>query len=414
MTYSREFSHALGTEQGEHFPGLKILLLVEASLGGVGNHTTSLAEGLWLRGHKVHLVYSPLRADRLFEQRIRRLREQCSGMKLLPVPIERMPGRSDLAASRTISRYCHSHGPFDVVHAHSTKAGFLARLRLRKRCTALLYTPHAPLTMKPELSWVARSAVRALEVLLATRTDALIAVCKDESDHLIRLGIPARRVSVIESGIACGSPVTPAFRTKMRSGLNIQETDLCIGYVGRFDTQKRPDVLLKAYHRLVSGSGGALKRTRLVMAGFGPQLEQLKREARILGVSDHIIWPGEVDGRALLGAFDVFALPSDYEALPYCLLEALFAGLPIVTTDVSGANSIVCDGKNGFIVPRRQPEAFAAALDRILSDSELRAQMGVQSSERSEYFTLDRMVDETEKLYRSSAQEMRPPLLAMA
>src|SRR5260370_28717657 len=100
-----------------------------------------------------------------------------------------------------------------------------------------------------------------------------------------------------------------------------------------------------------------------------------------------------------MAALDILALTSGYEVLPYCLLEALSTGLPIVTTAVSGASSVVLDGENGFIVPTRQPDAFAAALDRILSDPELRVQMGAASRKRSEYFTLDRMVDEIEELY---------------
>lgn len=374
----------------------KILLLVESSLGGVGNHITSLAEEFWQRGHEVHLIFSKLRADRLFKSKIQHLRENCPGLKLFSVPIRRSPGWSDVGALKTIRRYCRASGPFDVIHAHSTKAGFLARLALRDFCRVLVYTPHGPLTMKPELGFVGRSAVQIMETMLALRTNSLIASCGDERDHLTHLGISSNRVCVIESGIVCGSPVTTSVRMTMRASLGIRESDPCIGYVARFDAQKRPDILLKAFHLLVSRTRS---RPWLVMAGFGPWLERLKGEAERLNLADQIIWPGEIDGRSLMSAFDVFALPSDYEGLSYSLIEALFAGLPIVTTAVSGASSVVRDGENGYIVPRRQPEAFAEALDRILSDPELRAQMGAASRKRSEYFTLDRMVDQIEDLY---------------
>lgn len=378
---------------------LKILLLVESSLGGVGNHITSLAEEFWRRGHDVHLVYSHLRADRLFNRRIQHLTENCPGLKLFPASIQRLPGWSDAGTLATIRRYCRASGPFDVIHAHSTKAGFLARLALRNCCAALVYTPHAPLTMKPELSFVGRSAVRIMETLLALRTNALVAICSDERDHLTRLGISSRRVSVIESGIVRGSPVTRTDRMKMRASLGIRDSDQCIGYVGRFDSQKKPDILLQAFHSLLLRRVGTRSSVRLVMAGFGPWLARLKSEAEKLNVADQVIWPGEIDGRSAMAAFDILALTSDYEVLPYCLLEALSTGLPIVTTAVSGASSVVLDGENGFIVPRRQPDAFAAALDRILSDPELREQMGAASRKRSEHFTLDRMVDEIEALY---------------
>jgi len=105
-----------------------------------------------------------------------------------------------------------------------------------------------------------------------------------------------------------------------------------------------------------------------------------------------------------MSAFDIFVLPSVYEALPYVLLEAAASGLPMVATNVGGSTSLITPGKNGFVVPNWNPQVFAHQLTRIIQDRELRLRMGRESGEISKAFTIQRMVRKTVDVYRTAMQ----------
>jgi glycosyltransferase involved in cell wall biosynthesis len=106
---------------------------------------------------------------------------------------------------------------------------------------------------------------------------------------------------------------------------------------------------------------------------------------------------------------DIFVLPSDYEGMPFVLLEALASGLPIVTTDIGGAETTVEHGTNGLIVPRRDRRQLADALKTVALCADLRHTMGCASQERAKRFSRDRMVSDTISVYD---EFLRPTRLA--
>jgi glycosyltransferase involved in cell wall biosynthesis len=102
----------------------------------------------------------------------------------------------------------------------------------------------------------------------------------------------------------------------------------------------------------------------------------------------------------LLQQSQVFILSTHYEGLPISILEAMRCGLPVIGSSVNGIPEEVEQGQTGFVVPPRDPEALANALDRILSSSELRISMGIAAKAKFEReFTIDRMTDETQMIY---------------
>jgi glycosyltransferase involved in cell wall biosynthesis len=96
---------------------------------------------------------------------------------------------------------------------------------------------------------------------------------------------------------------------------------------------------------------------------------------------------------------DMLAVCSLYEGLAYVMLEALFAGLPIISTPVGGTREAVVDGINGIVVPHDAPEELAAAIRRLAADAQLRRSMASASRHRAEQFTIPRMVEALERLY---------------
>src|SRR5205814_9009851 len=110
------------------------------------------------------------------------------------------------------------------------------------------------------------------------------------------------------------------------------DDEVVIGFVGRFVSQKAPQVVVRAMRRVAA----AAPRARLALVGAGPLEEPLRRLADELGVASRILWLGERDARTVMTAFDVFAISSCKEGLPYVVLEAMSAGLPVVATDTAG------------------------------------------------------------------------------
>ena len=150
--------------------------------------------------------------------------------------------------------------------------------------------------------------------------------------------------------------------------------------------------------------------------GNGPLEAAVRDEIARLGVGEHVRWfPYRGAVGPYLAALDAFVLPSAWEALPLSLLEAMSCGLPVVATGVGGTPEAVDDRVTGRIVPHGDTRALAGALWAVLSDRVLRDQLG-QAGLRAydARFRLDRMVDETESLYREQLGGAVAPLPAAA
>ena len=140
-----------------------------------------------------------------------------------------------------------------------------------------------------------------------------------------------------------------------------------------------------------------------MIVGAGPLEEALRASAERLGVTERILWLGERDAKEVLPAFDVLAVPSRKEGLPYVVLEALAAGRPIVATSAAGVECLVHHGQNGLVVPPDRPDLFARALTELSADPDRIARLARNASERAGEFTLDRMVERTLLEYRACA-----------
>jgi glycosyltransferase involved in cell wall biosynthesis len=128
---------------------------------------------------------------------------------------------------------------------------------------------------------------------------------------------------------------------------------------------------------------------------------ELEREAERLGVRERVLFTGHRDdARALLAEADVVALPSWTEGLPLAVLEAMTQARPVVATLVGGTAEVVVDGETGLLVPPRDPEALAQAIERLLADPTLRRRLGEAGRRRvEERFSLDAMTRRVLAIY---------------
>jgi len=367
---------------------MRVLLVLEASSGGAGRHVVDLAGGLLARGHDVSLAYSPLRAETWFLRAIGALHR----LDIHELPMGRSVTFDDIASCRKLKHLIDEFGPFDVLHGHSSKAGALLRLAQAGNNIPVVYTPHAPITMDPELSTLTRTAYLVVERLLTGLCERIICVSPAEREHLQKLGFSKQKLRVVCNGIG---PLPEINRAAIRDKLNLGLETVCFGFVGRIAHQKAVDRAISAF----AVACRQTSNTRLVIVGDGPDLGAMKTLAGDLGVSQQVIFTGAANGAELMAAFDVFLLPSRYEGMPYVLLEAAANALPIVMTDVGGAHLVVRDGENGFVIPQIQIELMADRLLLLAKKPELRRTMAIKSAEISATFSLDNMVDETLSLY---------------
>ena len=386
-----------GRQVGTHGPTgrpPRVLMVVESSSGGTGRHVVDLCRGLVARGCEVHLLYSDGRTDRLF------LEGLCSlpNVRCKPLPMRTSIHPSDLVTVLETRRYLHLQGPFDAIHGHSSKGGAIARLAALGLDVPVFYTLHGFIIMDPDLARWKRAFYLLVELALSLCTRRIIAVSPEERRAAVRMGLGKSRVALVPNGVAAGE-LTP--RAHARRAIGVGDDELLIGFVGRFVSQKAPQVILRAMARVTA----AAPEARLALVGAGPLEEPMRRLAVELGVADRILWLGERDARTVMAGFDVFAISSCKEGLPYVVLEAMSAGLPVVATDTAGVESMVQPGVNGTVVKCGDAEGFADALIELARDPQRLARYGCASLDKVRGFSTDEMIDKTLAVYAGWAEQ---------
>ena len=128
---------------------------------------------------------------------------------------------------------------------------------------------------------------------------------------------------------------------------------------------------------------------------------ELHQLADQLEIGHQIKWLVGENGAEVMPAFDMFVMPSLYEAFPYVLLEAANAGLPIIATPVGGTHELLVDQVNGFVVEHNNPLALADAFEKLFNNPQLRVRMGEASRSIGQKYSVTSMTEKTLMLYHS-------------
>jgi glycosyltransferase involved in cell wall biosynthesis len=377
----------------------RILQVVEASFAGVGRHAVDLTAGLRARGHDVHLIYSPCRTDARFTAAVKSFANPPGRVPTMAIPIRRSPHPSDCEVMRALRAYMRRQGPFDIVHAHSTKAGIVARVGTLGMGAVRVYTPNAPASSDPTLHQLQRCLIGTLERGLGLVSDAVLVVSTEELEHVRGLGLHEKRLFLVPNGIAISpAPATRELKAKLRQEIGVAPDDIVIGTVGRLSVQKDTGTLLRAFASIVPKLSSGV---RLVIVGDGQFGGKLRALGQSLGLGSRVLWLGPRDGPRTMPVFDIFALSSLYEGLPYVVLEAMNEALPIISTQVGGCGLLIENGRNGWTVPVGRADLFGEALLPLIRDARLRVQMGLASRARVPAFSVETMVAKTEAVYQS-------------
>lgn len=378
---------------------MRVLQITEPLCDGVGRHVTDVASGLHQRGHQVHVIYSPLRCDPLLVQEL----DSHVGISTMRLAMRRSPHWSDAAALLAIWRYVLRHGPFDVIHAHSSKAGALTRLAASIGTAGVIYTPHAFVTMSTSEfgPWKLR-LYRMIERALAPFASRIICTATSEFTHARdRLGVAETKLVMLLNSV---DPTTLNFDSDLRRELGLPPTTPIVGFVGRLAPQKGTDVAIRAFPAIRAACPTAM----LVIIGDGAERESLERLAREQQVSESIRWLGTLPARKYLHNFDILLCPSRYDGGAYVPIEGLYCGLPVICTPVGVAPEVITNGINGFVVPVDDAAGFAARAIDLLHDPDLRSRISDAARQLSTYFLPDRMLDELEEVYFGRLSGWRP------
>jgi len=331
-------------------------------IGGAERQALQLAQRLLKRGLTVQVLtrrYPGLEAT-----------EEMKGVKVWRLPVSgsgRNPLSSVMFTAGVVLWLIRHAKEYDVVHVHASLSpavsALLAKFATRKPVLVKVACsgPHG------DVASMRRRPFLSLRRRLLRHTDRFLVLNSESIEELQELGLERSQMAPIVNGVDTTYFAPPEEKEALPFVKAV--------FVGRLTTQKGVDVLLRAWAQLA-------EPRELILVGDGaerPSLEALASELKL----DHVTFTGSTnDVRSYLQQADLFVLPSRSEGIPNALLEAMACGLPVVASAVGGIPDVVQDGESGLLVPSEDVPALAAAIRRLLADSDLRHKMGQKARQR--------------------------------
>ncbi|MDH2381787.1 glycosyltransferase family 4 protein [Bradyrhizobium sp. CER78] len=365
---------------------LRILHVVRAPVGGIIRHILDVANGQIERGHHVGIVADSLtggtRADAVLAEIEPRLK-----LGVHRVAIRREPRFADFMVWAHIAGLIRKLKP-DVVHGHGAKAGAYVRLRRRSNKVIRVYTPHGGSLHYPLDTWKGRFYSQ-LERTLMNSTDLFLfesAFARDTYQRTV--GKPSGLVRCVFNGVTSEEfePVAKAD----------DATD--VAYVGEFRRIKGADLLIDAVAKLRADG----KPVTLTLGGDGEEFERLKEQVKRLSLGDAVRFIGHVKARFGFSKGSLLVVPSRGDSMPYVVIEAGAAGIPMIAANVGGIPEIFDTHTDALFAPSNAA-AMADAIKAALDNPAATATRAQKLRERiSEHFSQSAMVEGVLAGYRDA------------
>ena len=293
-----------------------------------------------------------------------------------------------------------------VVHTHVHVLRYVLPHLLLRKPRAVVHTVHniAEREVEPRAQWLQRLAFRSGIVPISVAQEVAVSLERRYqvgNSEVIPNCIPVRRYQLSKE-----------VREAWRRNAGISGTDTIFTCVALFRAQKNHQRLLRAFKDGPARHSGA----KLLLVGAGPTEDSIRQLAEYYGLVDQVRFLGMRDDiPEVLGASDVFVLSSDYEGNPLAVMEAMAAGLPVVSTRVGGVPELVAHGKAGLLVDPASDVEFKEALQLLFDRPDIRSDMGLSAARHAEAkFDLRFMVLAYERVYLSMCATCLPdvPLAA--
>ncbi len=389
------------SNQGFGRQRIRVVHILEATFGGTRKHLMYLATRLDPSRFDISVICSTVR-NPSFVADIEVLLQRGVLVKIIAMKRDISPF-SDIIALFRIYRFLRK-GSFDIVHTHSSKAGFLGRVAARLAgVPAVLYTPHAFSFYRGLLG--TKRLYLLLERFAARFTDTVIAVSDGERDIAVQYAVTGDDgVVTIKNGVDLSEFPDDIKTGNLKKELGLEGASSIVGMVGRICAQKGYGYFIEAAVEVAK----SMPDVRFVLVGDG-NLEKALDEINRCKARDVVMLTGQrTDVTILYALFDVVVVPSLWEGLPYVILEAMAMRKPVIASSIPGNAEVVVDGETGYLVPPGDARAMADAIRDLLNAPAKAASMGVRGrGEVERRYTVERNIRSYERLYETIARHNR-------
>ncbi|MDG4896136.1 glycosyltransferase family 4 protein [Mesorhizobium sp. WSM4976] len=366
---------------------LRIVHCFRSPVGGIFRHVRDLTEAQVAAGHAVGIVCDSTTGGD-YEERLFEAMKDNLALGIHRTPMQRHVGPGDIASAWRTYRIIQELRP-DVLHGHGAKGGAYARLfgsllRVSRSRVARLYSPHGGSLHYDEATATGKLFF-GLERFMARFTDCLLFVSDYERKTYCRkVGEPPIPNRLVYNGLRAAEfePVAPAS----------DAADFL--YIGMMRDLKGPDIFIDA----LALAGSDLERPlSAVMVGDGDDLPRYHAQVARLGLNSHVRFRPPMPARDAFALAELVVVPSRAEAMPYIVLEALAAGMPMIATAVGGIPEIFGEGSPALI--RADPVELASKMKTALGERDQYREMMPQADELRARFGAEVMATEIEKAY---------------
>ena len=330
---------------------LRILHATRAPVGGIFRHILDLANGQADRGHHVGIIADSLTGGERAEQALAEIAPRLK-LGVHRLAIRREPAATDVLVWTRFQRLIRRLKP-EVLHGHGAKAGAFIRLKTAAEGMIRVYTPHGGSLHYP-LTTLKGNVYARVERALMNSTDLFLfesAFARDTYQRTI--GIPKGLVRCVFNGVTADE-FDPVVKAE-------DATDLL--YVGEFRHIKGADLLIDALARLRADG----RPVTLTLAGDGEESENLKAQVQRLGLGEAVRFIGHVKARYGFSKGSLLVVPSRGDSMPYVVIEAAAAGIPMVAANVGGIPEIFGSHTDALFAPNNAA-AMADAIETARDD----------------------------------------------
>ncbi len=329
---------------------LRILHAVRAPVGGIFRHILDLANGQADRGHHVGIITDSLTGGERAEAALAAIAPRLK-LGIHRLAIRREPVPTDILVWARFMGLVRQMKP-NVLHGHGAKAGAFVRLKTRSKTTIRVYTPHGGSLHYPPNTMKGKFYSR-LERALMNSTDLFLFESLFARDIYQRMiGTPSGLVRCVFNGVTADE-FDPVVRAD-------DATDIV--YVGEFRHIKGADLLIEAVARLRAEG----KQVTLTLGGDGEEINSLKAQILRLGLNEAVRFIGHVKARHGFSKGKLLVVPSRGDSMPYVVIEAAAAGMPMIAANVGGIPEIFGSHTDALFAPNivgAMADAIGAALE---------------------------------------------------